>query len=195
MHKPIFLALALLLPLLPSPTAAAAPQAFTADAAHSRINFVAYTKIFDAVGVFKKWSAKAQLDPADLSQSQIEVTVQVASVDTDSGKRDEHLRKKDFFWVEKYPTAHFKSSKFVVKSADLVEVHGTLTVRGVSKKIAIPLQVKRSKQGKRDVIALKGETTLNRRDFNINYEPGLLLPSIKDNVSLQVAITLLGPKG
>lgn len=174
--------------------AAAAPVAFTTDKAHSRVQFMAYTKLFDTLGVFKKWSVDAKIDPADLKTMALKVTVDVASVDTDNSSRDDHLRKEDFFHVKKYPKATFVAKKVEVKSEDEIVLTGPLTIRGVTKTISVPTQVVRFEKKGRKVMRLKGKFTVDRNTFGVDYKPGLLLPSIKDNVDISFDLNLLGPK-
>src|ERR1700761_4819630 len=45
-----------------------------------------------------------------LATSRVEATVDLASVDTNIKKRDEHLRSEEWFDVQKFPTMTFKST-------------------------------------------------------------------------------------
>jgi polyisoprenoid-binding protein YceI len=161
------------------------------DKAHSKISFMSYTKIFDAEGVFKKWNISGDINAEDFTQSKITVTVQTASVDTNNSKRDNHLREEDFFWVKKHPTATFKTSKITLKKGSTYNVAGVLTIRGVSKKVSIPLTVTKmkSKDGK-NRLRIKGKKQLKRQDFGINYKSGLLIPTIRDDVDLMIDVNL-----
>jgi polyisoprenoid-binding protein YceI len=85
--------------------------------------------------------------------------------DLEGGKRDKltgHLKSDDFFHVEEYPTAIFILSEH--KDGKL---HGTLTIRGVSKKIALPVKV--SGHSDRGWI-LAGNFDYNRIDFGVDYQ-------------------------
>lgn len=72
-------------------------------------------------------------------ESSVELTAQMNSIDTAVPPRDEHLRSKDFFEVETYPTLTFKSTK-LEKTKDGYEVTGDLTMKGKTKSIVIPFR-------------------------------------------------------
>jgi len=85
--------------------------------------------------------------------------------DLEGGKRDKltgHLKSDDFFHVEEYPTAIFILSEH--KDGKL---HGTLTIRGVSKRVALPVKV--SGHPDRGWI-LAGDFDYNRIDFGVDYQ-------------------------
>ncbi|MCP4498682.1 MAG: YceI family protein [Deltaproteobacteria bacterium] len=180
-----------------APNADATP--FHADYAHSRMSFMAYTKLFDTLGTFSKWKiVKAEFDWNDMSKSEFEISVHVASVDTDSERRDKHLRNEDFFFVKKFPKATFKSTKIKAISDEKLSVTGDLTIKGITKSITIPLDVVRFEKpikGKKiKVMRLKGKFQLKRKEFGVTYEAGALMPSIKNEVDLVIDLNLVGPK-
>ena len=174
--------------------ASAAPVDFTTDSAHSRIQFMAYTKLFDTLGVFKKYKVDAKIDPDDLSTMKLKISVDTKSVDTDNSSRDDHLRKEDFFHSSKFPKATFELKKVEVKGEESIVVTGPLTIRGVTQEVTVPVDVVRFEKEGRKVIRLKGKFTVDRNKFGVSYKPGILMPSIKDNVDIMIDINLLGPK-
>jgi polyisoprenoid-binding protein YceI len=193
----VLAALALALGLATS--AAADVTAHKVDKSHSRIGFLAHTSLFDVNGRFKRWSAKAFFDPADLTKSKITLTVDTKSVDTDSDGRDGHLRREDFFYVEKFPKAKFVSKSFQQDGSDF-SVTGDLTIRGVTKSVTVPFvwtEVDRHTKRKGGVVytsrRAKGKVTVNRKDYGINYKAGLLLPSVKDNVDITFDVNFFHP--
>lgn len=117
--------------------------------------------------------------PNNLSQSKFEVCVDAASVDTDNKKRDAHLRKPDFFDVEKYPNICFSSSK-ITKNGTEYKVVGTLTLHGVSKEIEIPFSYTDN--------TLTGAFTLNRFDYKLGEDTGTFL--VGEEVSVKVVCVL-----
>jgi polyisoprenoid-binding protein YceI len=108
------------------------------DPSHTRVGFsVKHLVISDVKGEFSKVSGKAQLDESDLSKSSVEMTIEVASVDTRDEKRDAHLKSADFFDAAKFPTITFKSTKVVAGKDGAVTVTGDLTMRGVTKPVTL----------------------------------------------------------
>jgi polyisoprenoid-binding protein YceI len=108
------------------------------DPSHTRVGFsVKHLVISDVKGEFSKVSGKVQLDEADLSKSSVEMTIEVASVDTRDEKRDAHLKSADFFDAAKFPTITFKSTKIVAGKDGALTVTGDLTMRGVTKPVTL----------------------------------------------------------
>ncbi|HJW10050.1 MAG TPA: YceI family protein, partial [Holophagaceae bacterium] len=99
------LILPLLLVALP---ALAGDSTFTPDTVHSRIGFTAKT-LFKVEGFFGKYTADISGDPKTLKNAHVNLTIDVASINTDNEGRDKHLRSADFFDVEKYPSITFTS--------------------------------------------------------------------------------------
>ncbi len=136
MHRTIRLA-AVTAALVPA-LALAQTSTWNVDAAHSRVGFsVKHLVISDVKGEFAKTSGKAQIDDADLAKSSVEMTIQVASVDTRDEKRDAHLKSADFFDAAKYPTITFKSTKVVPGKDGELTITGDLTMRGVTKPVTL----------------------------------------------------------
>ncbi len=92
-------------------------------------------------GTFRDFEGHIHYDPKRPDLSQIEMTVQTASLDTRNGTRDSVLRSDDFFNVAKYPTLHFVSEKITPKDDNDVGVIGALTIHGVTKRITIPARI------------------------------------------------------
>ena len=166
---------------------------YTFDKAHSFIGFkVNHMGLIDVPGFFRDFTGTVNYDASDIKKSSVEFTAKVTSIDTGVAGRDKHLRTADFFDVEKFPELTFKSTKVEKKGKNLV-VTGDLTMRGVTKQIAIPFQIAGWLPGGErsgPKMGIQGETTLNRRDFGVNY--GNNLPSgiaaIGDNVKVVLQI-------
>lgn len=136
MRKTLFL---LLLAAAAAPALAA--ETYVIDASHSVVGFsVRHLMVANTKGTFSDVKGTVVADPDDLAKSGVEVTIGVASIDTDNADRDKHLLSADFFDVEKFPTITFRSSK-VEKKGDGYVATGTLTIKGVSKEIALPFTV------------------------------------------------------
>lgn len=169
----------------------AAPTVYSVDTAHSRIGFVSYTDLFDCEGKFSKWSAVAQIDAKNITQSTLVLVVEISSVDTDNEMRNQHLQKEEFFYTEKYPQATFVSKKVTYKDdkqengmGNVLMVVGDLTMRGVTQEITVPVTVTQIPRKDMTVIRAKAKMSINRRDFGINYTSPPLLPMVQDNVDI-----------
>jgi polyisoprenoid-binding protein YceI len=155
MHKFI-----LLLALLPCAVFA---RDWQVDSANSTLTFNGTYQGGPFTGKFGKFDATISYDEADLSKSKFDVKVQVASVDTQSGERDDTLRTADFFNAAKFPQAHFITSTFERGADGGVLAKGTLTIRDQSKPVALKVKFAASAAG----TTLDVDTTLNRLDFGL----------------------------
>ena len=62
-------------------------------------------------GRFGDVSGTIQVDGNDPAKTVVDVTINVASIDTREPQRDTHLRSADFFDVERFPTLRFRSTR------------------------------------------------------------------------------------
>jgi len=82
------------------------------DPAHSPAQFaVRHLGISTVRGEFRKVSGGASYDPADLSKTSLEATIDATTVDTRVDTRDNDLRSPNFLDVQKYPTIAFRSKR------------------------------------------------------------------------------------
>jgi polyisoprenoid-binding protein YceI len=169
-----------------------AADKYEIDLAHSYAGFsVRHLVISNTKGSFTDFSGMIKYDEEDIRNSTAEVMIRTASIDTDNEDRDKHLKSTDFFDVEKFPEISFKSTK-VEKTEDGNILHGNLTMRGVTKEIAIPFEIlgKAKDPWGNDRIAFEGHTKLDRKDFGITWnktmDAGGLVVGNEVKIELQV---------
>lgn len=170
-----------------------AADRYTVDASHSAVGFsVRHLGISNVKGTFPKISGTLVLDEKNISNSSVEIVLDAASVDTNSEKRDEHLRGTDFFDAAKFPTVTFKSTN-VSKSAEGYLVTGELAMKGVTKTVEIPFSLSgplAHPMAPLFVVGVGGTLTVNRRDFKIEYGPAAL---ISDEVAIDIQVEFNRP--
>ncbi|MBO9627525.1 MAG: YceI family protein [Microbacterium sp.] len=167
---------------------------WTVDPAHSEISFtVKHLQISKVRGFFRKFDVTITTTE-DFEDSTIEAVIDVASVDTNQEQRDNHLRTGDFFLVEEYPTATFKSTAFAGTPDDFT-VTGDFTLRGVTKSIALKGEfggIEKDGYGRIHAGAT-ATTKINRKDFGVEYnavlESGGML--LGDEVTLNLDIQVI----
>ncbi|MEP7123575.1 MAG: YceI family protein [Byssovorax sp.] len=142
------------------------------DTVHSHIGFsVKHLMVATARGQFKTYSGTTKLDTKDFTRSTFEGEIDVASIDTGNADRDNHLRTNDFFDVPNHPKITFKSTRIEAKSEGEFVVHGDLTIRGITRPIALDVEfagVSKSPYGHM-VAGLSARGTINRKDFGVNF--------------------------
>ena len=161
------------------------------DKAHSFIGFkVKHMGLIEVPGFFRDFVGTVNFDSKDITKSTVEFTAKATSVDTGVTGRDNHLRTKDFFEVEKFPDITFKSTK-VTKKGKGYMLTGDFTMKGVTKSITFPFQISGwlpADERSGGKMGITGETTINRRDYGVNY--GTNLPSGIAAVSDDIKIVL-----
>jgi polyisoprenoid-binding protein YceI len=104
------------------------------DPTHSEIQFkVKHLMISTVTGQFNSFSANIESAKDDFSDAKVKFTADISSISTNNEQRDNHLKTGDFFDAENHPKLTFTGEKLEKISEDNYKVHGTLTMRGVSK--------------------------------------------------------------
>lgn len=166
MNRKLFAAFALAT-LVAIPSFAA--DTYAVDASHSEVSFQVRHLVTNVRGRFNDFNGTINLDPANLEKSSVEFRVKAASIDTANEDRDKHLRAEEFFHVEKYPEITFKSTSIKKTGKDTYAVTGDFTMRGVTKRITLPvtyLGTARDPWGN-DKAGFETATTLDRKEYGI----------------------------
>lgn len=160
-------------------TAAVTPRAgaatYTIDKAHSEVTFQVRHLITKVRGRFSEFDGTISYDAARPEASAVQATIRASSIDTSEPQRDAHLKSADFFDVDRFPTLTFTSTGVTRKSDDAYEVSGDLTIHGVTKRVTLmvaSLGTARDPWGV-DRVAFEAETTVNRKDFGLNWNAAL----------------------
>lgn len=168
-------------------TAAAAPEAFVVDGGHSSVLFrIQHMNAGLFYGRFNEVEGRLTLDEAQPSNSSVEVTVQAASVDTNSAKRDQHVTSPDFLDAKQFPTISFKSES-VSREGGLWKAEGKLTLHGVSKPLTFEFEKTGEAEGRggKKVIGFHAELEVDRTEFGMDYGTSSLGAKLKLIVSLE----------
>jgi polyisoprenoid-binding protein YceI len=147
----------------------------------SAVKFIIKNFGINTAGSFKGLSGTILYDTINPVASEFDVTVTAATIDTDITARDNHLRKEEYFVVEKFPDIHFKSTKVTLtNSTDHLYMFGILTIKGINKEIKFPFTVKSLNNG----YLFQGVFTVNRRDFNLGGRSISLADEVKVDLSI-----------
>ncbi|MFD0748834.1 YceI family protein [Mucilaginibacter calamicampi] len=107
------------------------------DPMHSEVQFkVKHLVISTVTGSFKKFEGTLETDNDDFTGADINISLDVNSIDTNQDQRDGHLKGADFFDAEKYPAITFKSKSFEKDGGDYT-LKGDLTIKGVTKPVTL----------------------------------------------------------
>lgn len=147
------------------------------DPSHTSIEFsVRHMMATTVKGQFEKVKGTLDLDDKDITKSTVEVTIDLASVNTHEPKRDGHLKSPDFFDVAKFPTATFKSTKVQKVGKNRLKVTGDLNLHGITKAVVLdvegPSQPYETPFGT-TVRGIHATGKIDRKDFQVTWNKAL----------------------
>jgi cytochrome b561/polyisoprenoid-binding protein YceI len=131
-------------------------------------------------GSFKRWEADIIFSPDDLAGSKIGVTVDLASVDTADGQRDDSLKGDGFFDVAAHPRATFRSTRITQRGGKAYRAAGTLSLHGVSRPVTLDFTL----DIKGDDATVSGSAPLSRTAFSVGTGEWSDTNTIKDGVTV-----------
>jgi len=149
--------------------------------------------IANVKGYFSKVSGALTLDEANVANSRVEASIEVASIDTREADRDAHLKSADFLDVEKYPTLSFRSGRINKVREGELTVEGDLTIHGVTRKVIFdvegPTPPTKDPWGN-ERVAVSASAKISRKDFGLTWnaalETGGILVGDEVTISLDV---------
>ncbi|WP_374405577.1 YceI family protein [Pelagerythrobacter sp.] len=165
---------------------------YQADSAHSlvqwRVNHFGFNDYF---GLFGDVSGTLTIDPAQLGQASVDVTIPIASVTVASdGLRDHLLRAgtdggaPDFFGPEPQPARFVSKSVAVSPGGMTADITGDLTLNGVTREVVLATRFTgagANPMSKAETVGFEGTTTIKRSDYGIAFA----LPVVSDDVELE----------
>jgi polyisoprenoid-binding protein YceI len=164
------------------------------DPVHSVAEFkVKHMMISNVKGQFPKVTGKLTLDESEPTKSQVEATIEAASIETRDPQRNAHLKSADFLDVEKFPNLSFKSTGVQRLGDGELAVEGDLTIHGVTRKVVFsvegPTPPAKDPWGNAR-IAVSATTKISRKDFGLTWnaalETGGLLVGDEVTITLDV---------
>ena len=117
-----------------------APGTYALDPTHSYVSFTArHLMVTKVRGRFPVQSGAVTIAENPLESSVVAV-IDIAGVHSGEAGRDDHLRNSDFFEVDKYPTATFRSTKVEAAGAGEYTLTGDLTIKDVTRPVTLALE-------------------------------------------------------
>src|SRR5881628_2689719 len=175
--------------------ARAATERYNVDSDHSIVGFsVVHMVVSKTTGRFKDYTGFIEMDPDAKTVKSIEAVIQTASLDTNHGKRDTHLKSPDFFNAEKFPMKSYKKI-----GDNQYRTKGDLTLLGMTKEIVLTgtingLLPKDPMGNTRAGFSAHGK--INRQDFGMKWSKvldngGLV---VGDDVDINLEIEVIKQK-
>jgi polyisoprenoid-binding protein YceI len=166
--------------------ASAANTSFTAVTNASKLEFTGTQAGAAFTGIFRAYTSAVEFDPGAPEQAHIDVTIQLASVDSKDKDRDNIIRGPDIFDTAHFPVAHY-STRSIAKSGDGYSALGALTLRGVTKDVPIHFRLVSANGSAK----LTGTAQLNRLDFGAGQGDWKSTEWVADSVKLSFDLLLI----
>lgn len=168
------------------------------DAAHSAVNFKIRHFFTPVPGTFEKWGGTLLFDPSNLEGSKIDITLEVASVNTKNERRDGHLRTADFFDAENFPTMSFVSKEIRSTGENSFVAIGDLTIKETTKTVELPFTLLGTMPDPRNenttIAGFRAETTIKRNDYGVGTGDYIQTAVIGDEVDIEINLEVRNTK-
>ena len=184
-------------------TTAASPitgvTTWTIDSVHSLVEFaVKHLMIATVRGRFGEIKGTVEYEESTPKNSQVEIEIPIATIDTRTEQRDNHLRSPDFFDVQRFPTMTFKSKRIDGDVNGEFTLVGDLTIRDQTREVALDAEF----QGRTkdpwggDRMGFEASGKINRKDFGLAWNQALDSGGwvLGDDIKMTIAVELVKQK-
>lgn len=167
------------------------------DPTHTEIGFTVRHLMSKVRGKFETFEGTL-VTADDVTDSRVDVSVDLNSINTGTVDRDNHLRSSDFFEVENHPTMTFASNGVVEKAPGELVVQGDLTIKGVTKPLELAVEVlgEGSDPWGGTRVGVEATGLISRKefgiDFNIPLEGGKVVIGDKISIVINAEAVLQG---
>jgi polyisoprenoid-binding protein YceI len=166
------------------------------DQSHSLIQFsVKHMMIAKVRGFFEEFNGSINLDLNTPSETEVEVTIKTASINTRQSQRDEHLRSPDFFDSNNFPEMNFVSKKVELISENTAKLYGNLTIKGITKEVVLDVKfngLSKSPYGTTNA-GFVANGIINRKDWDLNWNQALETGGflVGDHIEINIEVELI----
>lgn len=173
---------------LTAASAQAELEQYEIDTAHSFVQFkISHLGFGWLHGSFNDFDGSFAYDPENPENSEVDVTIDTASIDSNHSERDRHLRNEDFLNVSEYPEARFVTTGYESTGDGQGTLEGELTLHGTTRPITIAVTELGSGEDPWGAYrrGFEGSVELQRADFGIDYDLGEQAETVELMFSLE----------
>jgi len=169
--------------------AVAAPVTYNVDPNHTYPSFEA-----DHLGGLSNWRGKFDKSSGTIvfdkekGTGQVDITIEVSSIDFGMPKLNEHAKTAEMFDVAKYPTANYKGTLTQFKDGAPAQVQGQFTLHGVTKPLTLTINQFKcavNPMSRKEVCGADASATFKRSDYGVSYGEAY---GFKQDVKLQIQV-------
>lgn len=154
----------------------------------SAINFGFQQMGVPMKGGFQRFTVRMQFDPARPETASAQIEIDLASIDAGSADADDESAGRLWFNRSVYPKAQFVSSQIRALGNNRFEMRGTLTLKGRSRELTVPVTFSPGK----DAATFVGAFTLKRLDFGIGEGMWADLSTVANEIQVNFRIAARG---
>ena len=161
-------------------------ETYNIDPMHSSAGFTLRHVLSKFSSSFTKVTGTITVDRENLEKSNVTASISVTALNTDSEKRDNHIKGPDFFDVAKFPAMTFKSTSWKKTGENTFDVTGDLTIKDVTKPVVLKTTLLGFGAGMGPGSFLSGwaaTTTIKKSEFNM-AGPAMLAKALGDDVAI-----------
>jgi polyisoprenoid-binding protein YceI len=143
-------------------------------------------------GRFASFGGTVAFDARNPAATTVDVSIDVASIDTRQEQRDGHLRSPDFFDAATWPTIRFVSRRVEQAGTDDYRLIGDLTIRGVTKEVALDVAAEGTGKNPwgQEVVAFSARGKIDRTDFGLTWNQALETGGFLVSNEIRISIDL-----
>ena len=160
------------------------------DPTHTEIGFTVRHLMSKVRGKFETFEGNVTTGD-NVTDSSVDVSVDLSSINTGTADRDNHLRSSDFFDVETHPTMTFTSNDVIEKAPGELALLGELTIKGVTKPVELAVELLGEGPdpwgGTR--IGVEATGLLSRKEFGIDFNIPVQGDKVMIGDKIAIAIT------
>uniref|UniRef100_Q01Y84 YceI family protein n=1 Tax=Solibacter usitatus (strain Ellin6076) TaxID=234267 RepID=Q01Y84_SOLUE len=162
---------------------------YIVESKKSSVQFFVHSTLSDVDGVFSNWKAEFKVPTPRIEDATLILHVVSSSVSTGSGSKDRLIKGENFFWIQRYPSIDFVSTKITADPSDPLKftMDGNFTMRGVTKPVTVRLTL--DPQGNHHG-TVDGDMSFDRREFGMTYK--MPFNRISDSVRVSFKLDVQG---
>jgi polyisoprenoid-binding protein YceI len=149
-----------------------------ASSLSGKVEFTIINASMEVTGTIENVKGKLEFDSEDLGHSVIDVTADPRTIHTGIAIRDKHLKRKDYFDVERYPLISMSSKSFRKVGKNKFVGQFALTIKDQTRAIEVPFTVTRES----DAVRYKGSFTISRLDFDLGEKSTILDEKVRIDI-------------
>lgn len=170
-------------------TAHAELRSYRLDPVHSRVVFsIDHIGLSKAIGSFAKPEGTLRFDPTDWTRAELQVDLELASLDLGDTEWNQRMLRRDFFHAKKHPQARFVSTRIEALDDENFLVHGQLMLRGETSEASMAVRFngeRRHPMTWRHTAGFSASMQLSRSELGMKAYPNVIGDAVTVTIEIE----------